>query len=101
GWRLGYWEPRLLWMVPVYVFMFSVYYTVSAASAVVWRSTMMAIINGFLFFLVCFSIGTSQWWLQQTVVERQKVVQIIPAGDQLLVTNEGGVVNAWNAEDRK
>lgn len=100
GTRIGYWDIKLLWVIPVYVFMFAIYYTVSTASAVVWRSTLMSIVAGVLFFIVTFLLGTTKTINEDAILALQKVTQVVPVGDSVLVINERGVVSRWD-EDKK
>lgn len=102
GTRVGYWNVKLLWMIPVYVFMFAIYYTVSTASAVLWRSTLMSIISGVLFFLVTFSLGTSKVIIEDGILALQRVTQIVPVGDHgVLAVNERGIVSRWSTDDQE
>lgn len=102
GTRVDYWNLKLLWMIPVYVFMFAIYYTVSTASAVVWRSTLMSIISGVLFFLVTFSLGTSKVVIEDGLLTLQRTRQIVPVGDgEVLAINERGVVSRWSEDDKQ
>ncbi len=98
GTRLGYWDIQLLWMIPLYAFMFALYYTVSAAAAVVWRSTLMCIIVSILFFVTCFSLGFAKVSLEDTFLLPQRVTRILPTDDSVLTVDERGLVRAWNEE---
>jgi hypothetical protein len=99
GTRMAYWDLRLLWMIPLYTFMFAIYYTVSVAAGVIWRSTLMSVVCSVLFFLMCFSLGTSKVTMDG-LLTLQRVVQIVPAGSELLVVNERGVLSRWNESEQ-
>lgn len=98
GLRLDYWDVQLLWMIPLYGFMFAIYYTVSVAAAVVWRSTLMSIIVSFLFFVSCFSLGFSKVFLEESFLLQQRVTQIVPVDGSVLAIDDRGLVNAWSKE---
>src|SRR4051812_19676866 len=58
GVQWGVWEPQILWCVPVYTFVFATYYSVAALAGAIWRNATVAVILTFLFWAVCFSVGT-------------------------------------------
>ncbi len=54
GLRLDVWNIRLLWCIPVSVFLFSVFYSVSLVSGLRWRSPILAIaVTVFLVWMAC------------------------------------------------
>ncbi len=98
GLRIGIWTNRILWCIPIFLFLFAIYYSVSALAGVIWRNTIVCVVVSFLFWLACFVVGT----VRETIIEPfflapSRVTQLIPAGDQLLATNASGLV-AWNDE---
>lgn len=100
GVRFGIWESKILLAIPIYVFIFAIYYAVSALIGVVWRSPIVAIIVGILFWCLCFGIEVSHslckyWWF-----DKWRITQIIDADDTLLTVNEMGFTNAWDEEER-
>lgn len=59
GWRLEIWNHRLFYCIPVLVFLFAVYYSVSALAALRWRSAILSVVLTILFWFVCFLVGTT------------------------------------------
>ncbi|OVE81796.1 hypothetical protein BVY04_02510, partial [bacterium M21] len=53
GFSFGYWAPRILLCIPVFIFNFAIYYSVSALIGVVWRNAVVAIFLTILFWLLC------------------------------------------------
>ncbi|HTN77249.1 MAG TPA: ABC transporter permease [Pirellulaceae bacterium] len=98
GWRFQLWDYRLLYLIPIYTFVFAVYYCVSALAGVIFRNTVVAIAMSMLFWLICFSLGTSKLSLEEMYIRKQRVNRIVPAGPELLVVNEQNMVYAWNAD---
>jgi hypothetical protein len=100
GWRFQMWEARLLWIIPIYILVFAIYYTVSTVAAVVTRSAIVAVMISMLFWGLCLAVGTAKVDLDR----RARVSQfnrIIPAGDQILAVNEHNTVFAWNESQRR
>lgn len=98
GTRLGIWEHRLLWCIPIYTFVFAVYYSVATLAGAYWRNTVVSIALASLFWGICFGIG-----ITKSVVERfvnvSRITRVVPAGDTLFVQDEGGSPSTWNEED--
>ncbi len=89
GIRFGIWEPRLLYCIPVYLFLFIVYYSVCATAGLIWRNAIVALVVVVLFWFVLYVIGTVKNSLDELVFKPARVSEIIPAGDQLFAVNGG------------
>jgi hypothetical protein len=96
GFRFGLWNGRILLSIPVYVFLFAVYYTVSALAGVLWRNAIVSILGTVLFWLACFVVGASKNGYEQMALNKRQIVQLIPAGDSLLSVDEVGRVHEWD-----
>jgi len=101
GMRFGIWNSHLLLAVPVYVFLFAIYYSVSACAGAFWRSSMASVAATILFGLMCTGVEWSQGFLEDSVVSRARVIQIIPVPDALFSVNEMGVTRRWNESEQK
>jgi hypothetical protein len=98
GLRFGIWNSGLLWAIPVFVFVFAVYYSVSTAAAMVWRSAIVSIIVAVLFWAACFTVGFSRNYLEKWWLDVARTAAIMPAGEDLLVTNWAGVWSRWDED---
>lgn len=96
GLRFDSWDPKLLWSIPVYLFMFAIYYTVSALSGLMWRSAIVSIIVTVVFWVVCFTLGLAERSLDSFYISKQRLVQVIDAKDAPLAVNEMGFVFRWD-----
>jgi hypothetical protein len=101
GWRFNLWDARILWVIPMQVFAFAVYYSVSMVAGVMYRSALMSIIAAMLFWAFCFSLGTSKLFLENNFVNRNRFNQLVPAGEELLAVNEQNFVHVWDEQGRK
>ena len=99
GLRLAMWETRLLWLIPIYIFTFALYYTVSALAAVITRNSIVAIVVSILFWALCWSMGTAKFELDRRA-QISQFHRVVPAGEQLLAVNEHNSVFAWNSDQR-
>ena len=98
GWRLDYWQHRLLLCVPVLLFLFLVYYSVSALAGLIWRNTIVAVMVTILFWLVCTIVGSAKVGVEMFFVHPNRLVKIVPAEDDLVALSERGVVHQWDKQ---
>ncbi len=98
GLRFGIWNHNMLMAIPVFLFVFAVYYSVSAAAGVIYRSTILAIGMAILFWFVCFVVGTAHDFILNLSLNGQRAQEILPMGDDLIVTVKTGETKLWNPE---
>lgn len=90
GLRLDVWNPRMLWCIPVSVFLFAVFYSVSAVAGLRWQSPILAIGLTCIFGLVCFVIGFIGGLFDGLVTRPQAIRSLVAAGDTFIGTTRGG-----------
>ncbi|WP_254510653.1 ABC transporter permease [Anatilimnocola floriformis] len=100
GTRWGVWEPRLMWCIPVYTFVFGIYYSVAAVAALVWRNMIVSIIVAIVFWALCFSVGLSKEWIEGSL-NKARLRRVVPANDGLLAVDCTNTPLIWNQEKRK
>jgi len=96
GLRFDIWSGRLLLCIPVFLFLFMIYYSVSALAGVVWRNAVVSVIITVLFWAACFSVGTSKGVIETTFLNPTRLSVVLPAKDSLLAMNKGGQTFEWN-----
>ncbi len=101
GIRFGIWELSLLYCIPLFVFVFAIYYAVSALAGVVWRHPLISIALSILFWLVCLAMGYMKGGYEQLALESTRFAQVHKAGDSILGVNKLGVVRQWNADSEE
>ena len=95
GLRFGIWEHRLLWCIPIYTFVFAIYYSVAALVGAMSKSTVVSIVLAILFWGLCFGVGVSKDRLEQ-LVSKSRIVRIVPAGKTLIVRDDTNTPSYWN-----
>ncbi len=100
GWRLGLWNERLLWAIPLYVFLFAIYYGVSALAGVIWRNAIVSVVLAVVFWLVCFLLGTADGLIEQISLNPRRFLQITPAGDTLIAVDQSQTFK-WDKEKQE
>lgn len=91
GTRLAIWDSRVLASIPVYTFVFAVYYSVTALAGLWFRNTIVSVVLGILFWALCFGVGLLQSTMQFFVVNQSRIQQVMVADESvfaLLPNNE-------------
>jgi hypothetical protein len=83
----------------VYSFVFATYYSVAALAGAIWRNTIVSVILTFLFWAVCFSVGTGESTLGGMIL-RYRIGRIEPTGKTLIAADEVNTLLIWQ-EDKK
>ncbi|MGD9720481.1 MAG: ABC transporter permease subunit [Pirellulales bacterium] len=97
GLRLGLWNERLLLAIPLYLFLFAIYYGVSSLAGVVWRNAIVSVVMAVLFWFVCWTLGTATQLVEQFSLNPRRLATIVPAGEDLFAVNTQGEVFRWDA----
>jgi ABC-type transport system involved in multi-copper enzyme maturation permease subunit len=99
GLRHGVWYTALLWCIPVFLFVFAVYYGVSALAGVIWRNTIVSVVVTFLFWGLCWGLGLVKGFIiEGFFFEPVRPVRLLAAGDDLVTANERGEILRWDAD---
>ncbi|MHB8952609.1 MAG: ABC transporter permease subunit [Pirellulaceae bacterium] len=98
GLRLGIWSQGLLLCIPIFLFLFAIYYAVSAFFGVLWRNAVMCIVMTIVFWLACTIVGSTKAIMEQIAVESKRLIRLVPAEDTLIALDERGATHRWNAE---
>ena len=101
GVRLGVWNERLLWSIPLFLFIFLVYYSVSAFAGLVWRNTIVSVVVTVVFWFACFLVGTAHDTIENLIIAPQRFSKVLAAGDDTFAITQSGTVQRWDAEETK
>lgn len=96
GLRFSVWNPQLLLCVPIYLFLFMIYYAVSATAGAVWRNAILAICLTLVFWFALFLIATARESVEQLVIAPNRLNTITSIGNEPLVVNESLEVLQWS-----
>lgn len=101
GIRLDVWNLRLLWCIPVSVFLFSVFYSVSTLAGLRWRSPILAIGVTTIFGGICLVVGVIGGLFDGLVTRPDAVQHFAVAGDDLIASTRGsGLLRLDRNENR-
>lgn len=89
GFRLGIWNERLLLCIPVCVFLFAVFYSVSAVAGLRWRSPILSIGLANAFGALCLFIGVAGGVSDGFVTDPDRIEALTVSGDTLIASTRG------------
>ena len=95
GLRFGLWNERLLLAIPLYLFLFAIYYSVSSLAGLVWRNAIVSVVVAVVFWFVCWSLGTADTLVDTLSLKPRRLVSVVPAGKALLAASSGEVLR-WD-----
>jgi hypothetical protein len=96
GVRFGIWNQGMLWCIPVFLFMFLVYYAVSSLVGLMWKSAIISVVVSVLFWAACFGIDNAAWILHDWYLEPNRITRMIEADGALVTTTEEGGFQVWD-----
>jgi len=91
----------MLLCIPIFLFLFAIYYAVSSLAGVLWRNAVVCIVVTILFWAACFAVGTTKNLMEQVWLNSGRFVKLVPAGESLMGVTEQGQVQQWRTTDGK
>ncbi|MDX1946911.1 MAG: ABC transporter permease subunit [Pirellulaceae bacterium] len=98
GTRFGIWNHGILWCIPIFVFMFLIYYSVSALVGVVWKNAIISVVITVVFFLSCLVVYYAKGTVEGLFIDPERVVKIANAAGTIIVVRETGGMDVWDVE---
>ncbi len=100
GIRIGYWETAILLSIPVYVFAFAIYFSVSTLVGVLYRNTIVSIFLTLVFWGVCFGVGTVYYRFKSSA-KAMEIVNVIEAKDDVFQVDRMAVPYRYDLESNQ
>ena len=100
GFRFQIWDAKLLLSIPVYLFMFIIYYTISTLAGIMWRNSIVSIVLTVVFAVACSLIGMARSAIESFFLSKQRIVNVVQADDELISVNEMGLASRWNEQTK-
>jgi ABC-2 family transporter protein len=101
GFRLDIWNPRLMWCIPVSVFLFSVFYSVSVLAGLRWRSPILSIGVTVIFGAICLVVGVVGGFFDGFVTRPATLQSIAVAGDNIFASTRGQGLVRFDREQNR
>jgi ABC-type transport system involved in multi-copper enzyme maturation permease subunit len=96
GLRFSIWNHGILWCIPLFLFMFLIYYAVSAFTGLIWKSAVISVVLTVIFWIACFVLDLTAVFTGAAAIEPRKISRMVLADDALLACNEAGQMLAWD-----
>lgn len=100
GIQLGIWNNGILWYIPLFIFIFIVYYSVSALAGLIWKNPIICVVVTALFWGICMAVGTIHFFFDINLNINPQTKQIYAFRDTVVTSNQQGRILFWNGEDR-
>jgi len=99
GLRHDIWSEELLLCIPVFLFLFVIYYSISAFAGVIWKGAVMSVMMTILFWVACTVVGSAKGMTEAFYVNKLRLTGLVSAGETLIATNRAGEAFAWEPEE--
>jgi ABC-type transport system involved in multi-copper enzyme maturation permease subunit len=96
GIRFEIWNEGLLACIPLLLFVFIIFYSISALVGLIWGNAIICVVSCIVFWLFCFAIGAIHDGMSQHVELFPQISRIDQIDGKLLVVNQRGDFNIWN-----
>tara|TARA_R110002049_G_scaffold2750_4_gene22012 strand:+ start:201742 stop:204189 length:2448 start_codon:yes stop_codon:yes gene_type:complete len=90
GLRLDLWNIRIMWCIPVSVFLFAVFYSVSTLAGLKWRSPILAIGITCMFGAFCLIVGVIGGFFDALVSGPDRIRSLVTVDDTIVAATRGG-----------
>lgn len=100
GSRLGIWNQGLLLCIPVCIFIFIIFYTVSALAGLIWKNAIVCVVFTVLFWLLCFFLGFAQGVMKPFAQIFPEIVEIQQVGDRYVGAQYSGTIVTWDEKTK-
>ncbi len=101
GLRFGYWNHRLLLCIPLMMFLFAIYYSISALAGVVWKNAIISVVMALVFWVACWTVWFGKNVFETEILPGSRIIDLTAAGDDLLAVTKQNEVVQWTAKNRR
>jgi len=96
GWRFGLWNGYLLATVPVFVFIFAVYYSISCLAGAYWRNPIVSVTMAVLFWGIGWALTGVNVACNLYITVPLQIIKVVSLEDRPLSVAELGEVRVWD-----
>ncbi|MCA9126722.1 MAG: ABC transporter permease [Planctomycetales bacterium] len=98
GLRFEIWNAGLITCIPLLMFVFIIFYSVSALVGLLWGNAIVCVVSCMIFWLFCFALGAVHDTMLRDMDIEPQIRRIRTAGDEVLAVNEQGHLSVWNQD---
>lgn len=101
GTRMNYWQINLMWCIPVYLFLFMIYFSVSAVGGAIWRNSIVSLVLVILFWLGITVVEITKQALDENLIKQRGIKEVLIAGDAVFSVDGAKNAYVWTEEESK
>lgn len=101
GTRLGTWNEGILWCIPLFLFMFVVYYSVSSLVGLIWKNPIVSVVVTAVFWAVCFGVGFLHFFFKFAIEVRPQITRVLAVNDTVISGTMQGRMQIWDEDENK
>ncbi len=98
GWRLDIWNIGLLYCIPLLLFVFIIFYSVSALTGLIWNNPIICVVVCIVFWIFCMVIGVLETFMRIPAEYMPQLVRFQMVGQNMLGVTRSGTVRVWNED---
>ncbi|MCA9183685.1 MAG: ABC transporter permease, partial [Planctomycetales bacterium] len=98
GLRFDIWNLGLLVCIPILMFVFVIFYSVSALVGLIWGNAIVCVVACMLFWLFCFSLGVMHDAIGPQVEVMPQISRIRTIEGHLMTVDQRGRLGVWNEQ---
>ncbi|MEC8557746.1 MAG: ABC transporter permease [Planctomycetota bacterium] len=98
GLRFDIWNAGLLYCIPLLIFVFVIFYSISGLAGLIWGNSIVCVVSCMLFWLACLSLGGAQGVMRVFVELEGQIARVSPLGEDLAIVDQKGRISVWNKE---
>lgn len=92
GLRFHAWLPQLLYSIPIFLFVFAIYFSVSAWVGLRTRNPVSALLSTGLFYVLCLSLSWTQWIHREFSERKYSPTLLVPDGPVPVMVDQRGAI---------
>ncbi len=100
GIRLDIWNTGILWCIPIFIFTFMIFYSVSALVGLIWKNPIICVVITALFAGICVCVGLIHFYFDLFLHVVPQTQRIYAVNDTVLLTTQQGRVQIWDDQSK-
>lgn len=101
GIRLQIWNAGILWCIPLFIFMFMIFYSVSALVGLIWKNPIICVVLTAVFWGLCFSVGLIHFYFNIFLNINNQTQIVYAVGDTPMIGTQQGRLQFWDESKKR
>ena len=100
GIRLGIWNLGILWCIPLFIFAFMIFYSVSAFVGLIWKNPIICVVITAVFWGLCFGVGLIHFYFDFFLHIQPQTQRIYAINNTVMLATQQGRIQFWDEESK-